>query len=128
LLSSVATVTILDDDGTSNQIYRLAWNTIPSPQRTNQPFQVTITAKDATNNTATTFTDTNILRGINIGGTGSQSILTTTSTPSLIIFGLFTLGYEFTPSTNIFVTHIRQYFGQGFDLDGKRIPAGINQC
>lgn len=107
---------ITNNDGLAGQVSSFAWNPIASPQRTNQPFQATITAKDAANNTATTFTNAAILRGINIGGTSSKTILTSDGHTASDNLWLYTLGYEFTPSTNLFVTHFRQYFGTKVSL------------
>ena len=108
--------TITNDDGLTNQINYLSWGQISSPQRTNQPFSVTITAKDGSNNTATTFASTNILRGVNIGGATSATLITNDVHSLSDNLGLFTLGYEFTPTNNIFVTHVRQYSGTKVSL------------
>lgn len=116
LATNQATITVLNDDGLANQVNQFAWSAIPSPQRTNQSFQVTVTAKDAANNTATSFTNAVALRGINIGGTASKTILTNDAHTSTDNLWLYTLGYEFTPATNLFVTHLRHYFGTKVSL------------
>jgi len=116
IANNQATVTIINDDGLNNSVNSFVWNTVPSPQRTNQPFSATITAKDISNNTATTFNTTNILRGINIGGPTSKTLLTNDVHSSSDNLGVFTLGYEFTPSTDMFVTHVRNCFGTKVSL------------
>ena len=52
-------------------IHHFVWNQIPSPQLTNQPFPVTILAKDANNGTITNFAGTVLLYGLatNLVGT-----------------------------------------------------------
>ncbi|HSV12730.1 MAG TPA: FG-GAP-like repeat-containing protein [Tepidisphaeraceae bacterium] len=85
------------------------WNTIGSTQTVNQPFGVTVTAKDANGFVATGYNGTSTLSG-QIGTTSSQTLLnglTYTSSSS----GTFTLGYAFTPNTLATVTAVRSMFG-----------------
>lgn len=48
--------TITNDDGIPGELFKLSWNTVPSPQSLNRPFSVTVTAKDLADNLATNFT------------------------------------------------------------------------
>jgi uncharacterized repeat protein (TIGR01451 family) len=106
--TNAATCTITNDDGNAGQIHYLTWNTIPPVRRVNSAFSTTIRARDPSGIVATTFSGTNVtIRGINIGGPASQTILTNEVHSSSDNLGLFTLGYEFTVNTNLFVTHLR---------------------
>jgi uncharacterized repeat protein (TIGR01451 family) len=53
-----ATGTIINDDGFPGNADHFIWSAIASPQFVNQPFNVTITALDASNNVATNFNQT----------------------------------------------------------------------
>ncbi len=116
LVAGQSTVTLVNDDGLPGQIHFFQWNPVSSPQRTNQPFAIAITARDAANNVATNFTGMSSLRGVNIGGASSRTILTNDVHEGADNLGLFTLGYEFTPTNDMFVTHVRHYFGSKVSL------------
>ncbi len=47
--------TILDDDGVVRQLHHFTWTPIASPQGVGEPFDIEVTAKDAFENTVTTF-------------------------------------------------------------------------
>jgi hypothetical protein len=47
--------TILNDDGVPGQLDHLEWGSIPSPQAVDQPFPVTLIARDLSNGLATNF-------------------------------------------------------------------------
>ena len=93
-------------------IDHMVWGAVASTQALNTPFGVTITAQNATNGPATSFTGPVALSGY-MTGLGSTGIilgdLTWTSAESSSA-GL-THGYAFTPSTNILVTSVRIYCG-----------------
>ena len=57
LLRAQAVGTIINKNGLPGQVYQFAWAPISSPQRTETPFPVTITAEDYSNNVATSFTN-----------------------------------------------------------------------
>ncbi len=110
---SEAVGTILNDDGLPGDIYTLQWSPIGSPQYLNQPFTATLTARDAMNNVAANFNGTVALSGSTSGGFITNTILGNQTTP---YWGsspgyTLTLGYSFTPNTNLTVTHVRYYFG-----------------
>ncbi|MBC8094311.1 MAG: DUF11 domain-containing protein [Akkermansiaceae bacterium] len=102
--------TILNDDGFAGQINRLEWATIPSPQFVNEPFPVTITAKDAFGTTLTAFTGPVTLSGAAGVGEPTQRILGGV-VHSTSFGGDYTVGFSFTPNTNLVVTHVRHYSG-----------------
>ena len=58
LVRAQATGTIINDDGLPGDVYSIVWSAIPSPQLAGQPFGVTITALDYSNNVATNFNGT----------------------------------------------------------------------
>ena len=104
------TGTIINDDGLPGRVDHFAWNTVPSPQALKVPFGVTITAQDVFNATVTNFTGAVALSASQGGASKTNTILgdVTANNNSA---GDFTLGYSFTPNTNILVTHVRHYSG-----------------
>ena len=85
-----------------------AWNAISTPQTVGSPFATTITAQDAVNNTVANF---NASAALSAGA--PQTILNNPSPPpySGQISSTYTVGYSFTPSSNIQITAVRSYFG-----------------
>ena len=106
-----ATGTILNDDGFAGQVDHFAWSAISSPLLGGQPFQVSITAQDAFNSTVTNFTGTAALSG----RIGIEPVTNRILGDLVHQFndgaGNSTLGYSFTPNTNLIVTHVRHYSG-----------------
>jgi uncharacterized repeat protein (TIGR01451 family) len=92
---------ILNDDGLPGNVNYFTWSTIPSPQRTNQSFSATITGKDIDNNTATNFNGTVTISGIGDGSVETGNILGGPVHTGTQNVGTFTIGYSFTPSTNL---------------------------
>jgi uncharacterized repeat protein (TIGR01451 family) len=102
--------TIINDDGFAGQIDHFDWAAIPSPQNVGEPFMVSITAKDALGTTLTSFAGPVALDGSVGGGFVANRILSDVS-HTFSGSGTYTLGYSFTPNTNIMVTAVRAYFG-----------------
>jgi uncharacterized repeat protein (TIGR02543 family) len=100
--SAVATLTVSVD--------HFVWGAISSPQLVNLVFGATITAQDVNNQTVTNYTGTLALSGAADGGMTTNTILGS-PTYTTASSGNYALGYAFTPSTNIIVTHVRHYFG-----------------
>ncbi|HYT58909.1 MAG TPA: DUF4082 domain-containing protein, partial [Haliangiales bacterium] len=100
---------IVKQDGLPGQVDHFAWGPIPSPQLLGQPFPVTITAQDYSNGTASNFNGTVTLSGAAGGGITNSILGDLTHLSSA--FGTWTLGYAFTPNTDILLTHVRHYFG-----------------
>ena len=95
---------------TPGQTTHFAWSTIPSPQSNGVPFAVTITAQDYFNGTASNFTGAVAFTGSGVAGSSTNTILgAPTHTDSYSSAN--TVGYSFTPRTNMTVTHVRHYFG-----------------
>jgi uncharacterized repeat protein (TIGR01451 family) len=102
--------TIVNDDGLPGQVDHFAWEAVPSPQYLNQPFGVTVTAQDAFNAPVSDFTNTVALSAGQSGGARTNMILGNLNFVNSSS-GDWTLGYAFTPSTNLTVTHVRHYSG-----------------
>ena len=107
--------TIINDDGLPGQLDHFSWDQVSSPRLVSQPFAVTITAKDFFNATVSNFTGWAIVN-CDAGVTIANTILGDLTHASTVTYGPYTLGYSFTPSTNITVTHVRHYFGSKVSL------------
>src|SRR5439155_19999605 len=73
-------------------------------------FSATITAKDEFNTTVSNYTGIVALSGSRGGRLGANRILGDVVANNSGN-GYFTLGYSFTPNTNLLVTHVRHYAG-----------------
>lgn len=100
---------------TTQGVDHYVWGPIYSPQTLNQPFNAAITAKDAFSTTVTNFTGTVSLAGVAGGGQATNHILGNV-TPTTSSSGNWTLGYAFTPTNNLVVTHVRHYFGSKISI------------
>jgi uncharacterized repeat protein (TIGR01451 family) len=86
------------------------WSVVASPQAVAVPFNATVIAKDPFDVTVTNYTGTVALSAANAAGTATNMILgnlTNAGSGS----GVYTLGFAFTPNTNIVVTHVRSMSG-----------------
>ena len=101
-----ATATLLNDDGLPGRLDHFTWSNIDSPQGTNDPIWASLTARDVFGNFATNataaFLSANALQLTNriqggLSPTGSSA------------YSIYSLGYSFTPNTNLAVTHLRGY-------------------
>jgi len=116
LTNSHAPVCIItNDDGIIGQKDHLVWASIPSPQRLSQAFSATLTMKDISNSTVTTFTGAANFTGINFNR-ATNTLLTNAAYNFVENNATFTLGYQFTPKTNIVVTHVRMFSGTKVSL------------
>jgi immunoglobulin I-set domain protein len=91
-----------------------AWGHIPSPQSAGVPFVVTIQARNPADGPVTNFTGTVSLTGWVWDGLQTNTILpspTSGSYAGLDPISGTTVGYAFTPNTNITVTHFRHFLG-----------------
>jgi hypothetical protein len=106
-----ASMMILDDDLAAP--FRFAWSPIPSPQLIGQPFHVTITAQDVSNNVVD-YRFPVALSAWSASRVAGANTLLNSPTPDVTFAGGgfdITLGYSFTPTTNLVATHVRHYFG-----------------
>jgi uncharacterized repeat protein (TIGR01451 family) len=99
---------ILNDDGLPGQLDHFVWGAIGPTQYVGTPFLSTINAFDSFNNPASAFNG-----NVNLGGGGGlfTNYILGNIVASSSSSGNFTLGYSFTPNTNLTVTHVRSYFG-----------------
>ena len=86
------------------------WSVIGSPQAVGVPFNATVTAKDPFDVTVTNYAGTVALSAANAAGSKTNMVL-----GNLVSAGsgsgVYTLGFAFTPNTNIVVTHVRSMSG-----------------
>jgi uncharacterized repeat protein (TIGR01451 family) len=117
---------ILNDDGLPGQIDHFVWSAIGSTQYVAAPFAATIAALDVFNNPASAFNgNANLVSSVGSGPTNYilGNILSTANSS-----GNYTLGYSFTPNTNLTVTHVRSFFGTKVSIwtDGGTLLASQN--
>ena len=107
--------TIKNDDGLPGDIYSFSFSGMSSPQFVNESIPVTITAKDYFGNVASNFTSqvnlTGFANGIDISNTIAGNVPVSAN-----FNGNYNIGFRFTPSTNIVVTHVRSLAGQKVSL------------
>ena len=101
--------TIVNDDGIG-QMHHFEWASIASPQAPNTPFPAAITARDVGGLLVTNFNGVTHLTALVPSSQPSNSILGGVSQDNTFT-GDWTLGYSFTPTVEIRVTHVRHYFG-----------------
>ncbi len=101
--------TILDDDGVVGQIHHFEFAPIPSQQYAGEPFAVTVTALDYEGGVVTDYTGPLPL----VARTPSTQVFNFLGNipPTTSFSGNYTVGFGFTPTTDITVTHFRHYFG-----------------
>jgi uncharacterized repeat protein (TIGR01451 family) len=109
--------TIRNDDGLG-VLHHFEWDTILSPQQPGVPFPTTITARDVSGTLVSNYNSTLVS---NYNSTVSLLAQIPSPQPSNSILGNivhthevsgdWTLGYSFTPTNEMRVTHVRHYFG-----------------
>ena len=91
------------------------WSVIPSPQWVGGPFHVTITAQDASNNAVDFRLPVALSAFIPGSVVGTNTLLSSPAADQSATdppdYPDYTLGYSFTVNTNVYVTHVRSYFG-----------------
>jgi hypothetical protein len=97
--------------GSVNEVARFEWGAIPPIQVAGQPFPVTITAKDTHNRLVPGFTRSVSFSGSGLGPVDSFTLRESPMHEITQNNGTFTLGYAFTPATDLAVTHVRHYAG-----------------
>jgi len=106
--------TIINDDGIG-QMHHFEWASISSPQPPNNPFPVILSARDIGGLLITSFNGTADLTTLIRVPQPSNSILGSV-VHEQTFNGEWTLGYSFTPSVEMRVTHVRHYFGNKVSL------------
>jgi uncharacterized repeat protein (TIGR01451 family) len=107
---SQALGTILNDDGLPGQVDHFVWSNITSPQYVSVPTPVTVSAVDAFNSLVTNFAGP-VNLSASTSGSAMTNILLGTIPVTSYSSGTYTMGFQFTPSTNLTVTHVRSYSG-----------------
>lgn len=105
-----ATTFILNDDGLPGNVDHFAWDAIASPQSFGKPLAVTLAARDFYDETATNFSGPVGLSAFAVTGEISDTILNSPE-PYSTYSSYYTLGYAFTPDTDLQVTYLRYYSG-----------------
>jgi len=85
-----------------------SWESVPSPQSNGYPFNVAVTARDFFGNVATNFNGVVTLRAFSVDNYRTNAFYDSSSVSHSFTPGT-TRGYEFTPKTNMLVTHFRLY-------------------
>jgi hypothetical protein len=91
---------------------QFVWSAIHSPQPAGTPIPVVLTAVDAARNVVTNFNGSVALSGGAVTGTTLYSVLGDLSSAILATYDRATVGYSFTPNTDLEVTHLRHYSGE----------------
>jgi acetylxylan esterase len=111
-----ASMTILDNNPLPDHF---VWSVVPSPQFVAQPFQVTITAQDINNYQVNYMLPVNLSAWAPGTAPATNTVLGPPVRPDSENDGAgseLTVGYSFTPSTNLVVTSFRHYFGDKVSL------------
>jgi len=121
--TNVATGTSLDSSLTCGNVWgvnltmnmqttvldHLVWGALTSPQALNAPFGVNLTAQNLTNGLATGFSGPVTLSAYAAGLGSSTTIIGSLATNGYVYGFEMTIGYAFTPSTNLQVSAVRSY-------------------
>jgi uncharacterized repeat protein (TIGR01451 family) len=110
IIDGEATGTILNDDGVIGGVHSFAWDAISSPQFIGEPFAASLRALDVFGNLVPDFEGTVSLAAVVGGGQATNTILGELSNLQNFT-GTYTIGFSFTPSTNLLVTHVRHISG-----------------
>jgi len=108
--------TIVNDDGLPGHLDHFTWSAISSPQIVNEPFAVTITARDRFGDVVPDYSGIVNLSAIAVSLDGGGHNLLGSPVHQLQSAGNVTAGYAFTPSEDMVVTHIRHYSGTKVSL------------
>ena len=115
-----ASMTILDSNPLPDHF---VWSAVPSPQWAGGPFHVTITAQDASNNVVDFRLPITLSALIPGSATGTNTLLNSPATDQSATdppdYPDYSLGYSFTANTNLYVTHVRSYFGDKISIWGS---------
>lgn len=107
--STQIVVTIVNDD-TANTLDHFTWSSIGPTQLLNTPFTATLTAKDFLDRTVSNY-NSSTLFSVGSGSVQKEHIIGDVNTTLSFNGGPYTIGFEFTPTTTIYVTHFRHYSG-----------------
>jgi uncharacterized repeat protein (TIGR01451 family) len=108
---SQGVATIINDDGFPGQLDHFVWGALAPTQFVSAPFVATVTAKDYFNVTVSNYNGVASVRGLSSGGALVTNSILSNAVPTSSSSGTYTMGYAFTPSTNITITHVRHIHG-----------------
>ena len=115
-----ASMTILDVNPLPDHF---TWSAIPSPQWMGGPFHATITARGAFNNVVDFRLPVMLSAFIPGSASGTNTLLNSPATDQSATdpanYPDYSLGYSFTVNTNLYVTHVRSYFGDKVSIWGN---------
>ena len=115
-----ASMTILDVNPLPDHF---TWSVIPSPQWMGGPFHAAITARDAFNNIVDFRLPVTLSAFIPGSALGTNTLLNSPATDQSATdpanYPDYSLGYSFTVNTNLYVTHVRSYFGDKVSIWGN---------
>ena len=93
-------------------VHHFQWGPLPSPQVVGQPFSATVTARDQANFVVTNFNETVLLSALTEGEPIPQSILGSEPYTAYASHDRATVGYSFTPVSDMLVTGVRHTSGE----------------
>ncbi len=102
-------VIILNDEPVTN-LDHFAWSSIDPTQTLNMPFNVSVAARDYLNQPLTNY-NRPVRLSAGADPTLGEHLLPPTETTNNFAGGPFTIGFAFTPSLDLYVTHVRHYSG-----------------
>lgn len=103
--SSVATLTVVPP-----ALAHFTWSSIASPQTVGVPFAANLTARDSSEVIVTNFNGS-VSVSASVGLPGATNRMFDGVAPQASASGTYTLGFRFTPNTNLTATHVRHIFG-----------------
>jgi hypothetical protein len=103
--SSVAVLTVVPP-----ALDHFTWSPVASPQTAGVAFTANLTARDPAEGIVTNFNGS-VSLSASTGGSGVTNRMFNGITSPLSSSGTYTLGFGFTPLTNITATHVRHMFG-----------------
>jgi len=108
--ASAQMLVVINNDDPANVLDHFVWNDIAPTQVLNTPFDVTLSARDAVDRPLSNYNGT-VKLNAGAGAVGTEKILGDINSVDFFNGGPFTIGFEFTPNTNLFITHVRHYSG-----------------
>lgn len=118
--------TIVNDDGLPGHLNHFTWSAIPFQQTVNQPFPVTVTARDRFGDVVTSYSGIVNLTALAASPDEGLHNLLGAPAHNVLAGGFRTAGYAFTPNQRLLVTHVRHYSGTKVSIwknDGQLIAS-----
>jgi uncharacterized repeat protein (TIGR01451 family) len=103
-------VIVIMNDDPANVLHHFTWSSIAPTQQINVPFTASLTAKDVVNRTLSNYAAAVRLSSGAASGQ-REAIMGDVVPPASFTGGPWTIGFAFTPSVDIFITHVRHISG-----------------